>query len=193
MMLSRRRVLVASASTLGVVSSPLNAKAACNAALAPSVSIDGPPEFLPHAPLRQFFTEGEGQRIRIFGTALSAACEPLAGARLDFWHTDAGGAYDMKGYKFRGAQLTDREGRFQLDTVMPGQYFNARHIHFLLATRIGNRPQPLMVAGAIWFPTPDEFAKAKPSERTAEFLAPDSVPTIGGVLMAQCDLVLETV
>ncbi len=131
------------------------------------------------------------QRVRIFGRALTTTCEPLRGARIDFWQTDAQGLYDMESFRFRGAQHTDEAGKFQLETVMPGPYNGPRHIHFLLATRIGSRPQPLMLSAGIFFPTPDEFAGRRPAQRPPEFLDPSSLRSINGVLLAPCDIVLE--
>ncbi|HZW02643.1 MAG TPA: hypothetical protein VFF68_01850, partial [Anaerolineaceae bacterium] len=57
-------------------------------------------------------------------------CQPVAGAWLDFWQTDAAGQYDNAGYRLRGHQLTDENGRFELETVLPGEYpGRTMHIH----------------------------------------------------------------
>jgi hypothetical protein len=57
-------------------------------------------------------------------------CQPIAGAWLDFWQADASGAYDNSGHKFRGHQYTDQSGRYQLVTVVPGEYPGRTvHIH----------------------------------------------------------------
>jgi protocatechuate 3,4-dioxygenase beta subunit len=51
-------------------------------------------------------------------------------ALLDFWHADDAGEYDNRGYRYRGHQFSDAEGRFRLETVVPAQYpGRARHIH----------------------------------------------------------------
>jgi hypothetical protein len=98
----------------------------------------------------------------------------------------------MNGFTFRGAQLTDRDGRFRLDTVMPGPYGGPRHVHFLLAKRVGIQPQPLMLSAAIFFPTAEEFRKPFGAySNSAEFLNPSMLRTAGGVLMAPCDIVVE--
>ena len=67
-----------------------------------------------------------------------STCVPLAGAKVDIWHCDAGGVYsdeaanNSKGKKFlRGYQTTDERGRVQFVTVYPGWYpGRAVHIHF---------------------------------------------------------------
>jgi len=47
-------------------------------------------------------------------------CATLANARVDVWHADANGKFDMTGFRLRGHQLTDAEGQFRCMTVMPG-------------------------------------------------------------------------
>jgi protocatechuate 3,4-dioxygenase beta subunit len=55
---------------------------------------------------------------------------PLAGVLLDFWQADDAGQYDNAGFRLRGHQYTDRDGRFALTTVVPGIYpGRTRHVH----------------------------------------------------------------
>ena len=61
-----------------------------------------------------------GTRIVLTGRVLSPGCKPLAGALLDFWHADDSGEYDNQGYRCRGHQFTDTDGRYRLETVVPG-------------------------------------------------------------------------
>ena len=57
-------------------------------------------------------------------------CKPVAGALLDFWQADGEGEYDNEGFRLRGHQYTDAQGRFRLSTVVPGLYpGRTRHIH----------------------------------------------------------------
>jgi protocatechuate 3,4-dioxygenase beta subunit len=61
---------------------------------------------------------------------LTTAGRPVARALVDFWQSDARGAYDNDGYRFRGHQLTDTRGRYSLLTVLPGLYpGRTKHIH----------------------------------------------------------------
>jgi protocatechuate 3,4-dioxygenase beta subunit len=54
----------------------------------------------------------------------------VPGALLDFWQADDAGAYDNVGYTLRGHQFADEDGRFELETVVPGLYpGRTRHIH----------------------------------------------------------------
>ena len=74
-----------------------------------------------------------GQRLRIGGLVLGRSCRPLANVLVDLWHADAAGAYDNRGYRLRGHQFTDAEGRWQFETVVPGLYpGRTRHLHVKL-------------------------------------------------------------
>jgi protocatechuate 3,4-dioxygenase beta subunit len=71
-----------------------------------------------------------GTRLSLTGRALTRNCTPVAGVRLDFWQADAAGAYDNSGYRLRGNQLTDGDGRYALQTIVPGLYpGRTEHIH----------------------------------------------------------------
>ena len=66
----------------------------------------------------------------VTGQVLSSQCNPVSGALLDFWHADELGEYDNKGFRFRGHQLTDAQGRWRLETIVPAEYpGRTRHIH----------------------------------------------------------------
>jgi protocatechuate 3,4-dioxygenase beta subunit len=55
----------------------------------------------------------------------------MANARLDFWQADGNGNYDNSGYTLRGYLMTETNGTFQLETVIPGLYpGRTEHIHF---------------------------------------------------------------
>ena len=97
----------------------------------PTIDRGAGPNFRPESPQRQSLLEPglEGPRLLVTGLVLSTACKPLPGALLDFWHADAGGRYDMRGFRLRGHQFADAAGRFRLETVLPGVYGLARHIH----------------------------------------------------------------
>jgi protocatechuate 3,4-dioxygenase beta subunit len=61
---------------------------------------------------------------------LSTTCQPIAHALLDFWQADTNGNYDNTGFRLRGHQYTDIQGRYSLDTIVPGEYTGrTRHIH----------------------------------------------------------------
>jgi protocatechuate 3,4-dioxygenase beta subunit len=90
------------------------------------------PYFTPNSPERASLLEAglPGERLTVAGTVLATDCRPLRRALLDFWQADADGQYDNQGYRLRGHQFTDADGRFTLETVVPGLYpGRTRHIH----------------------------------------------------------------
>ncbi|MFN8496411.1 MAG: dioxygenase [Anaerolineae bacterium] len=75
-------------------------------------------------------TTSGGTKVVVTGYVLTADCKPIPGARVDFWQADAQGQYDNRGYTLRGYQVTDANGQYQLETVIPGLYpGRTRHIH----------------------------------------------------------------
>ncbi|WP_202639176.1 intradiol ring-cleavage dioxygenase [Bradyrhizobium sp. CCBAU 051011] len=98
------------------------------------------PYFKPSSPERtELFEEGmAGQPIELVGFVLTRACKPLAGALLDFWQADDKGRYDNSGFRLRGHQFSDAEGRYKLRSVVPGAYVGrTRHIHVKVQPRGG--------------------------------------------------------
>jgi protocatechuate 3,4-dioxygenase beta subunit len=90
------------------------------------------PYFRPSSPLRSSLLDSgiTGTRLVVSGQVLTTACTPVAAALLDFWQADNSGAYDNTGYRLRGHQFTDANGRFTLETIVPGLYpGRTRHIH----------------------------------------------------------------
>jgi protocatechuate 3,4-dioxygenase beta subunit len=92
------------------------------------------PFFTPNSPKRNSLLEGkEKSRLIVTGTVLSTQCKPVPNALLDFWHSDEEGAYDNRGYRYRGHQFADAQGRFSLETIVPAEYpGRTRHIHVKL-------------------------------------------------------------
>jgi protocatechuate 3,4-dioxygenase beta subunit len=90
------------------------------------------PFFKPASPERTSLIEPgtEGARFVLEGLVLSTRCAPLANALVDLWHADAGGRYDNQGFRLRGHQYTDSEGRYSFETIVPGNYGpRTRHYH----------------------------------------------------------------
>ena len=89
-----------------------------------------------------------GARFVLTGFALSTACKPVAGALLDFWQADDHGDYDNQGYRLRGHQFSDTDGRYRLETIIPGLYpGRTRHIH--VKVQAPNRPA---LSTQVYFP-----------------------------------------
>ena len=98
----------------------------------PTPSEAAGPFYKPRSPERaSLLEEGmAGTRIELSGRVFGRDCRPLAGALLDFWHADDSGRYDHAGFRLRGHQFANAEGRYRLDTIVPGLYTGrTRHIH----------------------------------------------------------------
>jgi protocatechuate 3,4-dioxygenase beta subunit len=90
------------------------------------------PFFKTDSPKRTSLLEKDSgkERLVLTGVVMSAQCKPVANALLDFWHADEDGAYDNRGYRYRGHQFADAQGRYRLETIVPALYpGRARHIH----------------------------------------------------------------
>jgi protocatechuate 3,4-dioxygenase beta subunit len=89
------------------------------------------PFFKTNTPQRTSLLEkGDRNVLVVSGLVLSAQCKAVANALLDFWHADDLGDYDNQGFRYRGHQFTDAQGRFRLETIVPAEYpGRARHIH----------------------------------------------------------------
>ena len=111
--------------------------------------MDGP-FFKPRTPQRTSLLEPgiHGTKLMLTGFVLSTACKPVAGALLDFWQADSHGDYDNQGYYLRGHQFSDGDGRYRLETIVPGLYpGRTRHIH--VKVQAPNRPA---LSTQVYFP-----------------------------------------
>ncbi len=118
--------------------------------------IEGP-YYTPQTPRRSNLIDGlPGEILVLEGRVLSTACQPVAGAIVDLWSCDAQGVYDNTGFKLRGHQITNAQGWYRFETLMPGAYGNSSfrrtpHLHVkiqppassLLTTQLYFPDQPL--------------------------------------------------
>ena len=118
--------------------------------------IEGP-YYTPQTPRRSNLIDGlPGEILVLEGRVLSTACQPVAGAIVDLWSCDAQGVYDNTGFKLRGHQITNAQGWYRFETLMPGAYGNSSfrrtpHLHVkiqppassLLTTHLYFPDQPL--------------------------------------------------
>ncbi|OCK62401.1 hypothetical protein LMTR3_04625 [Bradyrhizobium sp. LMTR 3] len=115
-----------------VAQAPLAPTPECHDGDAATVAQTEGPFFKPSSPERvELIEEGmPGQPIELVGFVLTRACKPIAGALLDFWQADDKGRYDNSGFRLRGHQFSDAEGRYRLRSIVPGAYVGrTRHIH----------------------------------------------------------------
>jgi protocatechuate 3,4-dioxygenase beta subunit len=106
------------------------------------------PFYRPSTPKRSSLVEKGPPALVVTGRVLSKDCKPLANALLDFWHADEQGDYDNQGFRYRGHQFTDADGRYRLETILPAVYpGRTRHIHVKVQP-----PGGRLVTTQIYFP-----------------------------------------
>jgi protocatechuate 3,4-dioxygenase beta subunit len=90
-----------------------------------------------------------GERVTLNGYVFDRNCDPIAGAWLDFWQADGKGNYDNRGYRLRGHQFTDEQGRYLLRTVIPGEYAGrTNHIH----VKVAGEKDGVTTTSQVYFP-----------------------------------------
>ncbi len=165
LILSRRRMLFAAAAAL-----PTAALLQGCATSAPARALRNPggPEPTPEqteGPFYRLFSSAKpslrepdlkGTPLELTGRVLDKSGKPLANALLDFWQCDAVGIYDTRGFRLRGHQFTDAEGRYRLETIVPGLYpGRTRHIHVKLqpsGADLPPNPGMLNLTTQVYFP-----------------------------------------
>ena len=122
----------------------------CPGSAAPTARQTEGPYFKPDSPLRASLLEPGivGTQIVVSGMVLSTTCQPIARALIDVWHADDRGGYDNTGFRLRGHQLTDDQGRYRLETIVPGVYVG-RTRHFHVKVQPPNRP---VLTTQLYFP-----------------------------------------
>ena len=108
------------------------------------------PFYTPDSPERTSLLEPGmiGTRLVVTGQVLSSSCTPIANALLDFWHANDQGEYDNNGYNLRGHQFANSEGRYWLETIVPGLY-PGRTRHFHVKVQAPNQP---VLTTQLYFP-----------------------------------------
>jgi protocatechuate 3,4-dioxygenase beta subunit len=148
------------------------------------------PEYKAGPPFKQGrdFAKGlQGQRLEISGKVLNAAtCKPVQGAVLDLWQTNSSGDYDYKGFNLRGKIVTDKDGKYVLDTIYParlhgeGNITRPSHIHVM----VGVPSQPIITTQVYFEGQPRDFA-------VKDSLITKPVTDANGTKIAHFDFVVE--
>jgi protocatechuate 3,4-dioxygenase beta subunit len=153
----RRRFLITGAAVaagLGLprtgIAQELKPTPQCDDGDAPTPRQTEGPFFKPRSPQRSDLREAgaSGQPVELAGVVLTRSCRPVAGALVDFWHADAQGEYDNKGFRYRGHVFADDQGRFRFLTIKPALY-PGRTRHYHVKVQAPNRP---VLTTQLYFP-----------------------------------------
>jgi catechol 1,2-dioxygenase len=194
-MIERRRFLVTLAAALAT---PRLAAAEATCTLTRH-SILGP-YYLPDAPMRHRIAEADepGERLVLTGRVLFApTCAPAGEAVLDVWQANAKGRYynvdpgspsAPDQLRLRGRLRADREGRYRIETVMPGAYplqpqrFRPRHVHVLVS-----HPRAVQLTTQVYF-SGDPYLAQDPFVREGQTV---TLARADGVWQGTHDFVLD--
>lgn len=176
--LTRRRFLATTGLALaGGMALPRLGRADCPLSTADPLG----PYHVADAPRRTVLVSADepGQRLFITGRVLDPNCEPIANTIVDVWHATDAGCYsvlqtcpDEDPFNCRGQMLTDADGNYAFETILPGYYpGRPRHIHYLVSTPNG---EPLItqlyfegdpeIPGDPWASNPNAAARIIPLE-----------------------------
>ena len=146
---SRRRFLEYALTIAGLVGLAGRARAqarleptpACDDGDAPTPRQTEGPFYSPNSPRRATLIEpgSGGDRMVLEGRVVTRSCRPVPGALVDLWQADDAGVYDNAGFKLRGHQFTDADGRWRFETILPGRY-PGRTRHFHVKVQAADRP-----------------------------------------------------
>ncbi len=98
------------------------------AKLKPTASNILGPYYREGAPFRESLTKwSEGDTaLWVSGRVMDTDGNPVSGAVIDVWHADTNGDYDNDSpeYDCRGKLITNEEGEYFYETIIPGRYDN---------------------------------------------------------------------
>ena len=162
---TRRAVLATSVFAAGglltldesLAQAPLDPTPECHDGDAATLRQTEGPFFKPSSPERADLIEPgmAGQPIELVGFVLTRNCKPVPGAVVDVWQADHNGDYDNSGFRLRGHQRADREGRYRFRTIVPGAYVGrTRHLHVKVAAPAGR-----LLTTQLYFPGETQNAR----------------------------------
>ncbi|WP_368517973.1 intradiol ring-cleavage dioxygenase [Rhizobium sp.] len=123
---------------------------ACDDGDEPTLEREAGPFFKPNSPLKRdlYPVSPHGERITVAGFVLDTRCRPLSGSLVEIWQADEKGDYDSVGFRLRGHQFTDTQGRWWFNTIVPALYpGRTRHFHFRV-----QRPGGRLLTTQLYFP-----------------------------------------
>ena len=83
-------------------------------AIEPTPAREAGPFFKLNSPLKQdlYLDAPRGERITIAGHLLDVRCRPMPRSLVEIRQADEDGEYDRRGFRLRGHQFADEQGRW---------------------------------------------------------------------------------
>jgi protocatechuate 3,4-dioxygenase beta subunit len=107
----------------------------------------------------------EGERLVIAGYVLFPDCRTVPDAVLDVWQADAEGRFDDEDWRLRGVLRADREGRYEIETVVPGSVDGVPPtVHLKVAEEVGGR----IVTTQVYLASPETAPRPELAVEPAE-------------------------
>jgi len=90
-----------------------------------SLSLTQDLHFQSNSPKRVDLLEEDtsSRQILLLGYVFDRRCCPVADAKVEIWHADEAGKYDLTGNRWRGHQSTDQSGRWVFRTIITQHYY----------------------------------------------------------------------
>ncbi len=142
--------------------------------------------------------EGDpGMPLALSGVVFGTGGEVLVEAKVEVWQTDHAGHYDIDGFRYRAVLAADANGKYAVDSVVPGHYPGrvAQHVHYLV-TAPGYKPlttQLYFATDPVFDGDPARNFHRDPLIASAELVRPVMIESDPKTVHArvQFDLVLE--
>ena len=119
-----------------VISQSRGAGAKGAAALKPTPGNTLGPYYKSGAPKRERLIEQAAAGavpLLVAGRVVNTDGRPLPNARVEVFHADQAGEYDLEGFRYRGEIPVGPYGEYRFESVMPGHYGGrARHVHSVI-------------------------------------------------------------
>ncbi len=117
-----------------------------------------------------------GLPLTVSGRVYNTRGDVLPDAKIEVWHADHFGHYDLEGYHCRAQVPLKQDGAYEFATVMPGHYPDrvAQHVHYLV-TATGHKPlvtQLYFATDPVFEGDPDRNFKKDPLLQIRELVRP---------------------
>lgn len=114
------------------------------------------PYYKSGAPLTEKLTHADASAkpLMVSGKVINTRGQILSDAKLEVFHANAHGDYDMDGFDCRGVIPVSTSGTYKYETVVPGQYGGrAQHVHYMI-----NAPGHRRLITQLYFENDPKFA-----------------------------------